>query len=217
VAGVPGPQGETGAAGEQGAKGLQWRGAWSAATEYAADDAVQFEGSAYLALLPGTNKNPAAEAAYWSLLAQKGDKGAKGDKGDPGEAGAAGAQGQQGPQGATGATGAQGPQGPQGATGAQGPAGPAGIGGLRTNRSEQLNLNPHTVLRVQLSCLSNEFAVSGGFHMLDHESASLTFAPRFTLASSGPGSTDLRWVVIVRNDTGDTGAGFAYVICARTS
>src|SRR5215813_9307268 len=43
--GVPGPTGATGQqgpAGPQGPKGLNWKGAWDAATHYVADDAVSF-------------------------------------------------------------------------------------------------------------------------------------------------------------------------------
>ena len=148
----------------------------------------------------------------------QGPKGEKGDKGDTGETGA------QGPKGDTGETGATGPQGPQGATGAigpqgsqgpQGPQGPAGIFSLSTQRSGQLTLNPHSVLRIQLLCVANRTAIGGGFTMLDHDTASLVFAPRFTLSSNGPVDGDpSRWVVFIRNDTDDTGVGHAFIICA---
>jgi hypothetical protein len=72
AAGPAGNAGTSGAPGAQGPKGLMWQGAWSAATDYVKDDAVQFGGRAYLALLPSTNaapKNPASEPTFWSLLA----------------------------------------------------------------------------------------------------------------------------------------------------
>src|SRR5437764_5856787 len=42
--GAQGPQGQTGAQGPQGAKGLNWKGAWDAATNYLTDDAVSYQG-----------------------------------------------------------------------------------------------------------------------------------------------------------------------------
>lgn len=83
AAGAPGPSGpqgpsgpkgttgDTGPAGPQGVRGLTWRGAWSSGTGYAKDDAVQHDGSSYVAtgavdagLVPGV-------APVWSLLAAK--------------------------------------------------------------------------------------------------------------------------------------------------
>jgi hypothetical protein len=87
---------------------------WNSSTAYAVNDAVSFNGSSYIALLPSTNLEPDLNPASWSLLAQQG------------ATGPTGATGPQGPAGPTGATGAIGPQGPAGATGAIGPQGPAG-------------------------------------------------------------------------------------------
>lgn len=55
-------------------KGLRWRGAWDAVTTYGIDDAVQYAGSAYIAL--STNLNSAPPNANWSLLVAKGEAGA---------------------------------------------------------------------------------------------------------------------------------------------
>lgn len=73
--GPAGPKGNTGDTGPQGAagpRGLAWQGAWSVSTAYVKDDAVQYNGSSYVAsgsaaagLVPGT-------APVWQLLAQKG-------------------------------------------------------------------------------------------------------------------------------------------------
>ena len=73
--GPTGPKGNTGDTGPQGAagpRGLTWQGSWSGSTTYAKDDAVQYNGSSYVAsaiasagLVPGT-------APVWQLLAQKG-------------------------------------------------------------------------------------------------------------------------------------------------
>jgi len=92
-------------------KGVNWTGAWNAATNYATGDAVSYNGSSWIAKQANTNVTP-VEGADWTIIAQKGDTGASGTTG---------ATGSQGPVGATGATGLQGPAGPTGATGATGP------------------------------------------------------------------------------------------------
>ena len=111
--GATGPQGATGAEGAAGAAGagVTWKGAWSSATAYVANDVVYYNGIAYLSILAGTNKTPNTETSYW----------------DPYTAGITG------PTGATGATGdtgaastVAGPAGPTGATGDTGVVGPAG-------------------------------------------------------------------------------------------
>ncbi|MCI0391644.1 MAG: DNRLRE domain-containing protein [Acidobacteria bacterium] len=83
----------------KGPKGLNWKGAWNAATNYFTDDAVSLNGSSWVAKQANTNVTP-IEGAVWTIIAQKGETGA------------------------TGATGSQGPQGPMGP---QGPAGPPGV------------------------------------------------------------------------------------------
>ncbi|MGE0453176.1 MAG: hypothetical protein AB7O37_01655 [Vicinamibacteria bacterium] len=157
-------------------------------------------------------QGPAGPQGETGPAGSQGPAGAQGPQGQVGPAGSAGPQGAQGPQGQSGPVGPTGPQGPIGLTG---PQGPPGIAGLATRTSGQLTLIPHSASRVQLLCLANELPVSGGFTFLDHNTASLSFAPRFTLVSNGPVLGDpRRWVVIVRNDTDETGAGNAYVICA---
>jgi hypothetical protein len=85
-AGAQGPSGPTGATGEQGPagpqgpKGLNWKGAWGAATHYVADDAVSFNGSSWRALRDNENVTP-AEGADWTIVAQKGDIGPQGSGG----------------------------------------------------------------------------------------------------------------------------------------
>src|SRR5438132_7948331 len=139
--GPQGPTGTAGPAGPSGPKGLNWLGAWNNASNYGADDAVFFDGSAWTAKRANTNVSP-VEGADWTVLAQQGatgPTGAQGPTGPQGPIGVTGATGPQGPtglQGATGATGPQGsvgatgPQGPQGTTGATGPAGAPGPKGL---------------------------------------------------------------------------------------
>ena len=115
----------------KGPKGLNWTGAWNAATNYATGDAVSHNGGSWIARQANTNVTP-VEGADWTIVAQKGDTGttgATGPQGPTGPTGATGPQGPAGPQGQTGATGPQGTQGPQGLDGPQGPVGPTGATG----------------------------------------------------------------------------------------
>ena len=84
-----GGTGATGNTGATGARGLTWRNAWNSITAYAVDDAVQYNGSAYICLQAHTNQFP-TNPTYWSLLASKGDTGTTGDTGLTGAAGADG-------------------------------------------------------------------------------------------------------------------------------
>ncbi len=87
AAGAAGPQGPagatggTGATGAAGAVGMNFRGAWSAAAEYAVNDAVTFAGSTYLAQVAGSNAEPDLYPSNWAVLAQAGGIGATGAKG----------------------------------------------------------------------------------------------------------------------------------------
>src|SRR5262245_2647564 len=56
--------------GAQGSRGLNWLGAWSAATAYVLNDAVfnTVNGSSYVCINPHTNQQP-PNATYWSTLA----------------------------------------------------------------------------------------------------------------------------------------------------
>jgi hypothetical protein len=108
--GVTGPTGPAGVQGPAGPAGLNWRGAWAGgnpAPIYFMNDAVQYNGSSWVALQSNSNTTP-SQGATWSLLASNGVAGATGP------AGPQGIQGVAGPTGATGATGATGPQGPAG-------------------------------------------------------------------------------------------------------
>lgn len=67
--GVQGDAGPQGAQGIPGPEGINWRGAWSAAANYAIDDAVFVNGSAFIALIANTNVPPTATGGTWSLLA----------------------------------------------------------------------------------------------------------------------------------------------------
>lgn len=130
--GPAGPQGPAGALGaqglpgQQGPKGMFWRGPWSALTQYFTDDAVEYQGSSYIATL--SNVGEAPPGTSWNLISQQGTTGPQG------ATGAQGAIGPQGPPGPTGDTGSQGPQGPAGPQGAQGPPGPDGPTGATGSR-----------------------------------------------------------------------------------
>jgi hypothetical protein len=83
--GATGPRGTTGEAGPQGPagpRGLTWRGAYSAATAYVANDAVEHEGSSYVATA-STQGIPPPGGPAWSLLAQAGADGGGGGGGGP--------------------------------------------------------------------------------------------------------------------------------------
>jgi len=90
--GLPGRDGEAGEPGPAGPEGFVWRGAWAQVVEYKADDAVQFEGSSWIALREN-QAVPPESGDNWALLASRGahgepgEPGAKGDKGDPGPPG----------------------------------------------------------------------------------------------------------------------------------
>lgn len=85
--GDQGPAGADGADGADGAPGTQypWKGAYSSGTTYAVNDCVQYNGSGYVCIQAGSNKQPDTQPTYWDLLVQKGATGAAGAPGAPGE------------------------------------------------------------------------------------------------------------------------------------
>jgi hypothetical protein len=99
---------------------MVYRGAYSAVTNYALNDAVSYGGSSYISVVAGNRGSaPSPGSGQWTVLAAQGAQGA---------AGIAGAAGLSGPAGAVGATGAT------GATGAQGPP-VSFLGGWLANQS----------------------------------------------------------------------------------
>lgn len=74
--GDPGDPGADGADGENGAAAV-WRGAYNPATTYLALDAVEFNGSGYIATASVQGEDPDVSAS-WDLFAAKGDDGAQG-------------------------------------------------------------------------------------------------------------------------------------------
>lgn len=100
--GATGPTGNTGATGAKG-QGYNWRGTYAAATGYVLGDAVNLNGSSYVATGPTTGNTPIAgsNSTYWNYIALKGDPGTAGT------AGTAGATGATGPGVPTGGTAGQ--------------------------------------------------------------------------------------------------------------
>ncbi|WP_217644344.1 tail fiber domain-containing protein [Paracidovorax konjaci] len=77
--GTTGPQGTAGATGSTGLRGpagLAWRGTWSAASTYAASDAVEYLGSSYVAVSAAVAAGSTpGQTADWSLVAARGAAG----------------------------------------------------------------------------------------------------------------------------------------------
>lgn len=96
---VVGPQGMKGAQGTHtigsdgapGQPGIIWRGSWKARATYAAGDAVEADGSAYVAVTESQGSKPPGPA--WDLLAKKGADGQAGPPGFPGRPGTNGTGG----------------------------------------------------------------------------------------------------------------------------
>ena len=74
---------------------LTFKGTWSAGV-YAVNDIVEYNGSAYVCLIPTTTQEPVVAPTYWGLFVAKGATGAKGDDGAPGDKGDKGDQGDPG-------------------------------------------------------------------------------------------------------------------------
>ncbi|MBY0396853.1 MAG: hypothetical protein K2X91_10355, partial [Thermoleophilia bacterium] len=71
------PKGNTGGTGPQGPagpRGLTWQGTWSSSASYGKDDAVQYDGSSYVAGA-AIDAGIAPPSGAWQLLAAKGASG----------------------------------------------------------------------------------------------------------------------------------------------
>ncbi|HKO17971.1 MAG TPA: DNRLRE domain-containing protein [Acidobacteriaceae bacterium] len=84
--GAPGPAGPQGATGPAGAPGINFIGAWSTAYGYAANDAVTYGGSTYLAVVANSSSRPDLYPQAWTMLAQAGSTGPAGVTGPAGTA-----------------------------------------------------------------------------------------------------------------------------------
>ena len=140
--------------GIKGADGdITWEGEWSSSTTYTQNEAVQYNGSAYVCLQGNYNVIPPDNTSAWSLMTSKGDTGATGAVGSAGTitigtttTGSAGGNAtvtNSGtsseavlnfsiPKGTTGATGTQGSKGDTGDTGATGAGATVAIGSVST-------------------------------------------------------------------------------------
>jgi Collagen triple helix repeat (20 copies) len=81
AAGAAGAPGATGPQGPAGAAGVNWRGAWSSANGYLANDGVFFGGSSYLAVATSLGSEPDVSPTKWTLLAEAGVAGPSGPSG----------------------------------------------------------------------------------------------------------------------------------------
>jgi hypothetical protein len=57
---------------------IEWQGLWSAATQYAANDAVSLAGTSYIAKVANMNNSPDTHPTLWDVLAAKGAAGPAG-------------------------------------------------------------------------------------------------------------------------------------------
>jgi len=191
LTGAMGPSGPDGPPGAMGPPGLAWAGTWSETLVYAPGDAVELDGSTYVALELNAESRPPGPA--WSLLARAGEVGPTGP---------AGPQGVPGPEGAPGAAGPLGPPGPQG---------PSGLSQrdrvAATTAPTRLSSNARLVGVAQ--CPDGKVVLGGG------GAASNVY---FVLVASQMVS-DSTWSVTFQNISGrsQTGAVTAEVICARVT
>lgn len=85
---LDGKDGQAGESGQDGSPGINWRGLWSDLISYRLNDAVLYEGSAYIYVggkNPPEGITPTDYPDEWSLLASKGDTGVSGQKGADGK------------------------------------------------------------------------------------------------------------------------------------
>jgi len=75
--GVKGDDGADGA-------GISWKGAWDSGVTYIADDAVEYNGSSYVANAEALNKEPGVDTE-WDLWVEKGETGETGEAGADGK------------------------------------------------------------------------------------------------------------------------------------
>ena len=140
--------------GIKGADGdITWQGEWSSATTYTQNQAVQYNGSAYVALQGNSNLIPSDNTSAWSVMTLKGDTGPAGAVGNAGtvtigstttgSVGGIASVTNSGtsseavlnftlPKGASGAAGVQGSQGLTGATGDAGDNATIALGTITT-------------------------------------------------------------------------------------
>jgi hypothetical protein len=199
-AGPPGPAGPQGPAGPAGSGSFRWRGEYSPFASYAVDDAVRYDGSSWIAVVPvpakcsgqlcptgdepGTNSN-------WSLLARKGDKG---------DIGPAGPQGPSGPQGPPGPTGPQGPPGIAGYVVVEGPAVTMGLAATST-----------------AVCPAGKFVLGGGYYAPSIAPLAAVVQGNPIVIYNRPINSGTAWEVRTRNSIPNPAQQRAYAICANVT
>ena len=83
--GPQGAQGATGVTGPAGPAGLTWDSEWSSTTTYNPRDAVNYNGTSYIGLIPNNIGNqPSTSPSAWNVLAKGGAQGVAGPTGATG-------------------------------------------------------------------------------------------------------------------------------------
>lgn len=140
--GPPGPQGDQGEpgpigpAGPEGDPGLVWRGTYGNGIVYASGDCVEYAGTSYVCVVPGSFSNP-PPGSPWDTLAARG------------------LQGIQGPQGLQGVQGPQGDQPPLASTIPPAIAGTGAVGTATTAaRADHTHAAMATTFQAQIDALN---------------------------------------------------------------
>ena len=68
--GPQGPSGANGVDGEDGARGMNWQGPFQLGTNYLADDAVEYNGSSYIALVDTDGTPDPTTTTHWDVIAE---------------------------------------------------------------------------------------------------------------------------------------------------
>jgi hypothetical protein len=184
---------------------MNWRGPWGVLTQYFVDDAVEYLGSTYVAVLGNTGDPPPSSS--WNLVASIGATGSQGPAGATGPqglAGPAGPQGDPGPQGPQGATGPQGLSGPQGSTGPQGPQGDPGATGPRGPSIFTSRANGYSIgtMYAPVTGIATVTATETDVQTLS-PNASMTAKDLSVVATAAPGAL-ASITVTLRDDAADT-------------
>lgn len=209
--GATGSQGDQGAQGAQGAQGSQgvaggamsWKGDYAGGTSYIVNDAVVYNGSAYICIQNSTGNLP-TNTSYWTIFAQAGSQGAQGTQGnagpqgEQGPAGAQGAQGETGAQGSQGNQGAQGEQGNQGTQGATGSQGNQGAQGAQGNQGTSgvttlYTASDGSTVTFDLANGRNQIVTLGGNRTLALSNVTTGWTFVLNLKQDGTGSRTVTW------------------------
>ena len=187
--------------GIKGADGdITWQGEWSSATTYTQNEAVQYNGSAYVALQGNSNLIPSSNTSAWSVMTEKGDTGATGATGSAGTVtigttttGSSGGNASVTnsgtssnavlnftiPKGVSGAAGVQGSQGQTGATGPSGDNATISIGTITTlpqdSNATVANIGSDTAAVLNFGLPMGQTGAQGTFRWKGAYSATYTY------------------------------------------